>query len=64
VTGGWKKLHNEELHNLFSSPSKIRMIKSRRMKYVGHVARKGEDEYIEHFGGKTRRKDVTRNISM
>jgi hypothetical protein len=32
VTGGWRKLHNEELHNLFSSPSIIRMIKSRRMK--------------------------------
>jgi hypothetical protein len=32
VTGGWRKLHNEELHNLYSSPSIIRMIKSRRMK--------------------------------
>jgi hypothetical protein len=32
VTGGWRKLHNEELHNLFSSPSIIRMIKSRKMK--------------------------------
>jgi hypothetical protein len=32
VTGGWRKLHNEELHNLFSSPSIIRMIKSRRMR--------------------------------
>jgi hypothetical protein len=41
VTGGWIKLHNEELHNLYSSPSKIRMIKSRRMKWAGHVARVG-----------------------
>jgi hypothetical protein len=32
VTGGWRKLHNEELHNLYSSASKIRMIKSRRMR--------------------------------
>jgi hypothetical protein len=32
VTGGWRKLHNEELHNLYSSPSIIRIIKSRRMK--------------------------------
>jgi hypothetical protein len=32
VTGGWRKLHNEELHNLYSSPSIIRMIKSRRMR--------------------------------
>jgi hypothetical protein len=38
VTGGWKKLHNEELHNLYSSPSIIRIIKSRRMRWVGHVA--------------------------
>jgi hypothetical protein len=42
VTGGWRKLHNEELHNLYSSPSKIRMIKSRRMRWEGHVARMGE----------------------
>jgi hypothetical protein len=43
VTGGWRKLHNEELHSLYSSPSIIRMIKSRRMKLAGHVAwgRKG-----------------------
>jgi hypothetical protein len=38
-TGGWRKLHNEELHNLYSSPSIIRMIKSRGMKWAGHVAR-------------------------
>jgi hypothetical protein len=40
-TEGWRKLHNEELHNLYASPSIIRMIKSRRMKWVGHVARMG-----------------------
>jgi hypothetical protein len=39
VTEGWRKLHNEELHNLYSSPSIIRMIKSRRMRWAGHVAR-------------------------
>jgi hypothetical protein len=38
VTRGWRKLHNEELHNLYSSPSINRMIKSRRMKWAGHVA--------------------------
>jgi hypothetical protein len=42
VTGGWRKLHNEELHKLYSSPSIIRMIKSRRMRWAGHVARMGE----------------------
>jgi hypothetical protein len=41
VTGSWRKLHNEELHNLYSSPSIIRMIKSRRMMWAGHVARWG-----------------------
>jgi hypothetical protein len=38
VTGGWRKLHNEELHNMYSSPSIIRMIKSRRIRCAGHVA--------------------------
>jgi hypothetical protein len=41
VTGGWRTLHNEELHNLYSSPSILRMIKSRRMRWAGHVARMG-----------------------
>jgi hypothetical protein len=42
VTGGWRKLHNEELRSLYSSPSIITMIKSRRMRWAGHVARMGE----------------------
>jgi hypothetical protein len=42
VTGDWRKLHNEELHNLYSSPNIIRMIKSRRMRWAGHVGRMGE----------------------
>jgi hypothetical protein len=42
VTGDWRKLHNEELHKLYSSPSIIRMIKSRRMRWAGHVARMGK----------------------
>jgi hypothetical protein len=42
VTGGWRKLHNEELHNLYSSPSIIRVIKSRRMRLAGHVERTGD----------------------
>jgi hypothetical protein len=42
VTGGWRKLHNEELHNLYSSASIIRMMKSRRMRWIGHIARMGE----------------------
>jgi hypothetical protein len=42
VTGEWRKLHNEELHNVYSLPSIIRIIKSRRMRWAGHVARMGE----------------------
>jgi hypothetical protein len=41
VMGDWRKLHSEELRNLYSSPNIIRMIKSRRMKWVGHVAQMG-----------------------
>jgi hypothetical protein len=43
VTGGWRKLHNEELHNLYFSPSIIRMIKSRRKRWAGNVVEMGED---------------------
>jgi hypothetical protein len=42
VTGEWRKLHNEELHNLYPSANVIRMIKLRRMRWAGHVARMGE----------------------
>jgi hypothetical protein len=42
VTGEWRKLHNEELHNLYFSPSIIRIMKSRRMRWAEHVERMGE----------------------
>jgi hypothetical protein len=46
VTGGWGKVYNVELHNLYSSPSIIRIIKSRRMRLAGHVARTGEKRNV------------------
>jgi hypothetical protein len=46
MTGGWRKLHNEELDNLYSLPSIIRIMKSRRMRWAGHVARMGEKRNV------------------
>jgi hypothetical protein len=46
VSGEWKKLHNEELHILYSSPNIIRQIKSRTMRWAGHVARIGEERTV------------------
>jgi hypothetical protein len=48
VKEDWRKLHNQELHNFYSSPDIIRMIKSRRMRWAGHVARMGGREM--HIG--------------
>jgi hypothetical protein len=48
----WRRLHNEELHKLYSSPDIIIMIKSRRMRWTGHVMRMGE-ECMQDFGRKT-----------
>jgi hypothetical protein len=44
VTGEWRKLHNKEFHDLYSSPSINRIIKSRKMRWAGHVARMGGEE--------------------
>jgi hypothetical protein len=46
VAGEWRKLHNEELHNLYSSPDIIRQVKSRRMRRAGHVAHMGEERKV------------------
>ena len=43
VTGDWRRLHNEEINVLYSSPNIVRVIKSRRMRWAGHVARMGEE---------------------
>jgi hypothetical protein len=46
VRGKWRKLHNEELNDLYSLPSIVRVVKSRRMRWTGHVARMGEDRGV------------------
>jgi hypothetical protein len=54
VTGQWRKLHSAELHNLYSSPDIIRQIKSRRMRWAGHVARLGEGRNVYRKSSKER----------
>jgi hypothetical protein len=59
VTAEWRKLHNEELYGLYSSPNIVRVIKSRRMRCAGHVARMGEETGVYRVlvgkpGGKRR----------
>jgi hypothetical protein len=44
--GSWKKLHNDELHRLYSTPNIVRVIKSRRLRWAGHVARMGEGRRV------------------
>jgi hypothetical protein len=57
VTGEWRKLHNEELHNLYSSPNIITQIKSRTLRWAGHVARMGEERNVDNvLMGKPERK--------
>ena len=46
VTGEWRRPHNEELNDLYSSPNIVRVIKSRRMRWAGHVARMGEERGV------------------
>jgi hypothetical protein len=49
VTGEWRRLHNEELNDLYSSPNIVRVIKSRRMRWAGHVARMGKERGVYRF---------------
>jgi len=49
VTGEWRRLHNEELNDLYSSPNIVRVIKSRRMRWAGHVAHMGEERGAYKF---------------
>jgi hypothetical protein len=53
VTGEWRKLHSEELNNLYALSNIVRIIKSRRMRWEGHAARIGRGEEGTGFGGET-----------
>jgi len=59
VTGEWRRLHNEELNDLYSSPNILRVIKSRRMRWAGHVARMGKERgCIGSWWGNRMERDV------
>jgi hypothetical protein len=65
VRGEWRKLHNEELHNFIFSPNIIKLVKSRRTRWVGHVAaRKKCDTCIQMFRSKTERKKPLRRLCV
>jgi hypothetical protein len=53
ITGHWRKLHNEQLHELYSPPIIIHVIKSGRMRWAGHVDHVGEEKGIQGIGGET-----------
>jgi len=60
VTGEWRRLHNAELNDLYSSPNIVPVIKSRRVRWAGHVARMGEERGVYRFlVGKTGGKETT-----
>jgi len=65
ATGEWRKLHNEELNNLYSSPTIFRVIKSRRKRWAGHVARMGKGEsYTMFWGGNLKERDHLRDLGI
>jgi hypothetical protein len=60
VTGRWRKVHDKNFHNFYPSPSKIRTIRSRRMRCVGHVQQRGEGENACVISGKAKKEETTR----
>jgi hypothetical protein len=61
VKGEWRKVHNEELHDLYNSPSIVRVIKSRKMRWAEHVARMGERRGVYSWWGNMGERDHSRD---
>jgi len=59
VTGEWRKLHNEELNDLYSSPNIVQVITLRRMRWAGHVAHMGGEGHVQGFCGETCGKETS-----
>jgi len=59
VAGGWRRLQNEELHNLYTSTSVVRVIKSRIVMWAGHAERRRDEKCTQNFGWKSRREKAT-----
>jgi hypothetical protein len=65
VAGGWRRLHNEELHNLYAASSITKMMKSRRIRMAGHVARVGDMRNIYKFWSENLKgKDQTEDLDV
>ena len=65
VTGEWRKLHNEELNDLYSLPNIVRMIKSRRMRWAGNVARMGDRRSAYRvLEGNLRERDISEDLDV
>jgi hypothetical protein len=64
VTGGWTEMRNEELHNPYYSPNIIRMIKSRRMRWAGHVARMWDERRTHTWFWLESQKEIDVNIGV
>jgi hypothetical protein len=58
----WRKMHNDELHSLYSLPNIVKVIKSRRMRWAGHVARMGREEMFDVYRVLVRRPDGKRSL--